>query len=69
MFNRGSSDYIAWSLSQLHRDLEETDLLLQGKTLVGDNAYVKCKFMSVPFQGRVNGYEDAYNFYFTVLGI
>ena len=53
----------------MHRDLEETDLLLQSKTLVGDNAYVKCKFMSVPFQGRVNGYEDAYNFYLSQLRI
>ena len=71
MWPGASSDYIAWILSDLHRDLEIPDknMLLPGKTIVGDNAYTKSAFMSVPFQGSVNGYEDAYNFYHSQLRI
>jgi hypothetical protein len=31
-------------------------------TFVGDNAYIKKKYMAVPLKGQQMGYKDAYNF-------
>ena len=61
-----SSDYMAWVTSTLCNNLEEdvSLLVLVGMTIIGDAAYVKSKYMAVPFK-TVAGDEakDAYNFY------
>jgi len=65
-----TSDYLAWVTSGLCNRLEtEEDLLIDGATLVGDNAYVKKSYMAVPLKGKVTGHEDAYNFYLSQLRI
>ena len=64
-----TSDYMAWVTSDLCHDLEATDLLLEGMCIVGDNAYVKKKYMSVPLKEIVAKYDDAYNFYASQLRI
>ena len=63
-----TSDYMAWVTSDLCHELETTDLLLPGKCIVGDNAYIK-RYMSVPLKGIVGEYDDAYNFYVSQLRI
>ena len=61
-----SSDYMAWITSTLCNNLEEDAslIVLIGMTIIGDAAYVKSKYMAVPFKS-VAGDEakDAYNFY------
>ena len=42
---------MAWVTSNLYHQLETTDLLLPGKCIVRDNAYVKKKYMTVPIKG------------------
>ena len=67
-----SSDYMAWVTSSLHRELEDnaiTKIILEGMTLVGDNAYIKKSFMAVPLKGKQSGYCDAYNYYQSQLRI
>lgn len=67
-----TSDYMAWVTSGLRKSLEDNDitkLLLPGYTLIGDNAYIKKKYMAVPFKGHQVGYKDAYNFYHSQLRI
>ena len=65
-----TSDYMAWMTSDLCGRLEDGDsLLLDGKCIVGDNAYVKKNYMSVPHKGIVSQYDDAYNFYVSQLRI
>jgi hypothetical protein len=57
--------------SNLCQDLELnlSNKLLPGMTLVGDNAYIKKKYMAVPLKGQQMGYKDAYNFYLSQLRI
>lgn len=65
-----TSDYMAWVTSDLSIQLEnECNVLKPKYTLIGDNAYVKRRYMSVPFKGKVQEYEDAYIFYFSQLRI
>lgn len=67
-----TSDYMAWVTSDLCRAMEHNDvtkIILPGYTLVGDNAYVKKRYMSVPLKGKQSGYNDAYNFYLSQLRI
>lgn len=64
-----TSDYMAWVISDLCHKLETTDMLLDGKCIVGDNAYVKKKYITVPLKGIVGEYDDAYNFYCSQLRI
>ena len=67
-----SSDFMAWVTSKLCIDLEKngtTKILLKGMTLVGDNAYVKTKYMATPLKGMQHSYNDAYNFYLSQLRI
>ncbi|KAL7525672.1 hypothetical protein ACHAXR_001108, partial [Thalassiosira sp. AJA248-18] len=48
-----TSDYMAWVTSSLCMDLENnavTKILLDGYTLIGDNAYVKRMFMATPLK-------------------
>ena len=66
-----TSDYLAWVTSTLCMDLESNSdkLLCTGMTLVGDNVYVKSKYMSMPLKGAQHGYNDAYNFYLSQVWI
>ena len=40
-----TSDYMAWVTSDLCHKLETTELLLKDKCIVGDNAYIKKKYV------------------------
>lgn len=62
-FPGASLDYLAWSCSDIVSFLEQDGVLLPNHTLVGDNAYVKKKYMAMPILGALPGLEDAYNFY------
>ena len=67
-----SSDFMAWCTSSLCHQMENnhvTNILLEGMSLAGDNAYVKTMTMSVPLKGERQGYDDAYNFYLSQLRI
>jgi len=67
-----TSDYMAWVTTSLNLSLEnniDTNIILDGYTLVGDCAYVKSPFMATPLKGRRSGHEDAYNFYLSQLRI
>ena len=67
-----TSDYLAWVTSSLCHDLDNNDttnILLNGMTIVGNNAYVKKHYMSVPLKGQQINYNDAYNFYLSQLRI
>ena len=63
---------MAWITSTLYADLEDnatTKKIIDGMTFVGDNAYTKKRYMSIPFRGMQGNYEDAYNFYQSQLRI
>ena len=67
-----TSDYMAWVTSDLCMSLENnavSKMILRGYTLVGDNAYVKKPYMTVPLKGKQSGYNDAFNFYQSQLRI
>jgi hypothetical protein len=70
-----TADYMAWVTSNLCFDLEESlragrvPKIKKGYTLVGDNAYVKTEYMSVPIKGNKTEIEDSYNFYQSQLRI
>jgi hypothetical protein len=69
-----TADYMAWVTSWLCLDIElcqDTELprIKKGFTLVGDNAYVKTQYMSVPIKGTKTDNEDSYNFYQSQLRI
>ena len=68
------SDYASWIktdlTSQLDDDALMSQILLAGHTLIGDNAFVKKKYMAVPFPGTgIEVSQDAYNFYLSQLRI
>ena len=50
---RRSSDYMAWIKSGLPSILEDADddsaAVAEGKTIAGDNAFVKKSYVAVPF--------------------
>ena len=67
-----SSDYLAWIMSTLPEQLgdEEKGIILEGMTIVGDNAFVETDYMAIPFPGNnVDEDQDAYNFYLSQLRI
>lgn len=69
-----SSDYMSWIKSGLPSVLEDpTDSsasVAEGKTIAGDNAFVKKSYMAVPFPGSgLIPSKDAYNFYLSQLRI
>ena len=67
-----SSDYLAWMTSWLCKMLEDnivTKTIIDGFCIIGDNAYVKKKYMTVPLKGSPCGHEDGYNFYLSQLHI
>ena len=47
----------------------DTNIILDGYTLVGDCAYIKSPFMATLLKGKRSGHEDAYNFYLSQLKI
>ena len=56
-----TSDYMAWVTSALCMALEDnanTKIILDGFTIIGDNAYVKKMFMATPLKGMRKDYED-----------
>jgi hypothetical protein len=60
-----ASDYKAWVTSGLCNLIENNPakkLLAEGMTLVGDNAYVKRKYMAISLRGHQTGWKDGYNF-------
>ena len=66
MYPGSASDYIAWGTSTLFYDLENncSDMILPGCTLIGDSAYVKKPYMSVPIKKKkLEPHEDGYNYY------
>ena len=60
---------MTWVTSDLCHALETTGLLLDGKCIFGDNAYIKKIYMSVPLKGIVGQYDAAYSFYCSQLRI
>jgi hypothetical protein len=63
-----TNDYMAWVTSGLHHALENNEVtrkILEGFTIIGDNAYVKRNFMATPLRGVHGGYQDAHNYYLT----
>ena len=70
-----AADYMAWVTSDTYTKIENTQnlgensVILNGYTLLGDNAYVKASYMAIPFKGRKSDTEDAYNFYQSQLRI
>jgi hypothetical protein len=65
-----TADFMAWVTSGLYTKIESTQVLAVnaviriGYTILGDNAYVKSTYTSVPFKGVGNNDAlDAYNFY------
>ena len=66
------SDYLAWTSSDVGRELEydDSDLVLPGHSIVGDNAFVENATMSTPIPGsNITEVQDAYNFYLSQLRI
>ena len=69
-----TADYMAWVTSCLCLEIESSlgstlPKIKKGFTLVGDNAYVKTEYMSVPVKGNKTEIEDSYNFYQSQLRI
>ena len=67
-----TSDFMAWTTSSLCILLEDNTVakkIIEGFTIIGDNAYVKKMYMAVPLKGVRSGYEDACNFYLSQLRI
>ena len=64
---RNASDIIAWTTSSICGKLDDETvlpkMLLKGMVLLGDNAYVKTKYMTIPFKYDITQFCHAYNFY------
>ena len=66
------SDYLAWNSSKVGRQLskDDCDIILEGHSIAGDNAFVENMSMSTPIPGlHISDAEDAYNFYLSQLRI
>jgi hypothetical protein len=65
-----TADYMAWITSDLYsKMMNENSIIYKGLTLLGDNAYVKSMYMTVPFKGNITRLQDNYNFYQSQLRI
>ena len=64
-----TSEYLAFSTSQLYYKLESDGFLANGISIVGDLAYVNTEYMATPFKGVRSGTKDDYNFYHSQLRI
>ena len=71
-FPGNASDYMSWATSSLCKRLdadENGDVILKGKCILGDNAYVKTHYMTTPYKYNVTPEKDSYNFYQSQLRI
>jgi hypothetical protein len=64
-----ASDFYAFDESDLKKKLDKEGFLRPGLCLFGDNAYINCFFMCVPWRNVTNGPKDAMNFYHSQLRI
>ena len=67
-----TSDYTAFVTSQLGMDLmhPDQDIVADGLTMIGDNAFVETDTMAIPIPGKyLSRYQDAYNFYLSQIRI
>jgi DDE superfamily endonuclease len=58
-----TSDYLAFSTSDLYHKLEKPNFLAPGLCLFGDNAYVNTPYMATLYKAVRSGSKDDYNFY------
>lgn len=63
------SDFLVFSDTKLYRRLEEPNFLAKGLIILGDLAYVNCRYFATPFKSVSSGPKDAYNFYHSQLRI
>ena len=71
-FIYSTSNYLAWCTSDIGRELEneESDIVLEGHSIIRDNAFVENMAMSTPIPGyNTSEVEDSYNFYLSQLRI
>ena len=72
-FPGNASDYMAWITSSLCKKLDDSyqlpRMIKEGKTILGDNAYIKTEYMSTPYKYDVTPERDGYNFYQSQLRI
>jgi hypothetical protein len=70
-----TANYMAWVTSALYSSIERSkhcvynSVVKVGCCIVGDNAYVRSPYMSLPFKGGVTETQDSYNFYQSQLQI
>jgi DDE superfamily endonuclease len=58
-----TSDYLAFSTSNLSHKLEKPNFIALGLCLFGNNAYVNTLYMATPYKAVRSGAKDDYNFY------
>ena len=64
-----TSDYLSFSTSTFKTKLETPGFLANGLCIFGDNAYVNCLYMAMPFKNIPSGSKDDYNHYHSQLRI
>jgi hypothetical protein len=67
-----TSDYLAWTNTDVGRALEhdDSDLILPEHVIAGDGAFVENMTMATPIPGtQITEVEDAYNFYLSQIRI
>ena len=60
---------VTLSLCRCLEDNAVTKKILEGFTIIGDNAYVQKFYMAIPLKGLQTGWKDGYNFYLSQLRI
>jgi len=58
-----ASDFLSYATSNLYGKVSTPGFLAPGLSLFGDNAYVNCMQMVVPFMGATGGTKDSFNYY------
>jgi len=58
-----TSDYLNFTLSPIHQQLEKPGFMKEGLCLFGDNAYVNTSYMATPYSAIKEGSKDAYNYF------
>jgi hypothetical protein len=64
-----TSDYLAFSTSNLKALLEKPNFLAPGLVIFGDNAYPNTDYMVTPYRGSRGETHDAFNYYHSQLRI
>jgi len=65
-----TSDFLAFTTSGLYHKLKKPDFLAPGLCLFGDNAYVNCQCMAMPYRQSTAGTnEDHYNFFHSQVSV